>query len=204
MIDSCLSSLFLKRSSSDDAAPETSRLVVRLACPDDLEGVAEVLTHSFHPPQGWLGWMSPFLKLGICEDLRSRLRSNTPYYACLVASIPAAPLAEKEEIAGTVEIALRSPSPWSANHVQCLYISNLAVKTAYRRQGIAQKLLLKCDQIALEWGFQDLSLHVLENNFQARQLYLKSGYQLSKTETSLWKGILKRPRRLLLSKQILR
>ena len=145
--------------------------------------------------------MTPFLKLGICEDLRSRLRSNTPYYACLVASIPATPLAEKEKIAGTVEIALRT-SPWSANREQHLYISNLAVITSYRRQGIAQKLLLKCDQIALEWGFQDLSLHVLENNFQARQLYSKSGYQLSKTEHSLWASVLKRPRRLLLSKRL--
>lgn len=197
-VDFCISPLFPERPTSSSARTD-SRLVVRSARPKDLEAVAEVLTKSFHPPQGLLGWMYPFLKLGICEDLRSRLHSNTPYYACLVASLPATSIAQQQEVVGTVEIALRSS--WSTN-AQHLYISNLAVKTSYRRQGIAQKLLLKCEQVALEWGFQELSLHVLENNIQAKQLYSKNGYRQSQMETSLWDCLFKRPKRVLLSKRV--
>ena len=197
-IVSCISSLTAARTDSPSEIP-TSSITIRAAHFDDLEGLADVLAQSFHPRQGF-SWMYPVLRLGIYEDLRSRLRSSSPHYACLVALIPATPEKE-EEVIGTVEVALRTV--WLATHSQYPYISNLAVKAAYRRQGIAQKLLLKCEQVAGDWGFQEISLHVLDNNEQARRLYLKSGYRLHKAENSLSSWLFKRPQRLLLSKRFL-
>ena len=198
VIVSCISSLTAARTASPSEI-RTSSITIRAAQFDDVEGLAEVLAQSFHPRQGF-SWIYPVLKLGIYEDLRSRLRSSSPHYACLVALIPATSEKEEEVIA-TVEVALRTV--WLATHSQYPYISNLAVKAAYRRQGIAQKLLSKCEQVAGDWGFQEISLHVLDNNEQARQLYSKSGYRLEKAEDSLMSWLFKRPQRLLLSKRFL-
>jgi ribosomal protein S18 acetylase RimI-like enzyme len=108
--------------------------------------------------------------------------------------------AEKDEIIGTVEISLHSKF-FFGDYVP--YVSNLAVNPAHRRQGIGRKLLLKCEQIALDWGFQEISLHVLENNYQAKRLYFSSGYRLCRIEYSVISWLFKRPRRLLLNKRIL-
>lgn len=190
---------------STSSSPGASQVIIRTAHLKDINGLAEVLLQSFHSSQGLLCWTYPFLKLGIYEDLRSRLRSCSPHYLCLVATMPVNTILGKgEEIVGTVEIALRSTSPCSTVGSQYPYISNLAVRNSYRRQGIARKLLLKCEQISLEWGFQELSLHVLENNHQAQQLYFASGYRLHRIEPSLSSWLLKHPRRLLLNKQMLK
>jgi ribosomal protein S18 acetylase RimI-like enzyme len=61
---------------------------------------------------------------------------------------------------------------------------------------------LACEQTALDWGFPDIYLHVLENNHQARQLYLKTGYQLRQIEPSYGAWLLGRPKRLLLQKHL--
>ncbi|MGK7877434.1 MAG: GNAT family N-acetyltransferase [Xenococcaceae cyanobacterium] len=205
-MNSCFSSpLISYQSTSTDSIAGASQLVIRTAQVKDLKGLAEVLTNSFHPPQGLLYWMYPLLKLGIYEDLRNRLHSCSPHYMCLVASKPVTTIVgEGEEIVGTVEIALRSTCSWPTICSQYPYISNLAVRNSARRQGIARKLLLKCEQVALDWGFQQLYLHVLENNYQARQLYFTSGYQLHRIESSLSGWLFKRPRRLLLNKHTLK
>ncbi|MGF1482342.1 MAG: GNAT family N-acetyltransferase [Cyanophyceae cyanobacterium] len=234
---------FLLFFAPDRSAPSiTSSPIVRQAQVSDLKRLAEVLVESFHPSPEYLWWMTPLLKLGIYEDLRQRLCSHAPHYACLVASVLAKSSASHaEQIVGTIEIASRS-TDWSVStqssagtssggcferaqsssaelsvpDVSCspsarklsapapqtLYISNLAVKASWRRQGIAQSLLARCEQLAQQWGFCRLSLHVLEDNYQARQLYAKRGYQLERIESSLGSWLFKQPRRLLLSKQM--
>lgn len=112
-----------------------------------------------------------------------------------------------KEIAGMVEMALRSrgkaiaerpinsfedksPSEqWQDKGIrgdryprEYLYISNLAVSPVYRRQGIARKLLLSCEPLALQWGYQEIYLHVLDDNKQAKQLYLNLNYQIDRVE----------------------
>jgi ribosomal protein S18 acetylase RimI-like enzyme len=104
---------------------------------------------------------------------------------------------EEEEIVGTIEVNCRHSLGGDASSP---YISNLAVSPIYRRQGIGQKLLRKCEQIALDWGCSQLSLHVLEDNHSARQLYTNSGYQVHQVELNLGRWLLGRPRRLLLKK----
>lgn len=168
-------------------------LHIRAAQLNDLTGVAEILTDSFHSQQGILGWAYPLLRLGIYEDLRNRLRSTSPHHVCLVAAIG-------DKLAGTVEMGVRSIELRASSSYP--YLSNLAVHPDARRQGVAGKLLLNCERVALSWGFHDLYLHVLENNHQARQLYFKLGYQLHSFDSSWSAWLLGRPRQLLLHKHL--
>jgi ribosomal protein S18 acetylase RimI-like enzyme len=204
------------RSNSRYASQTSGDLLIRVAHLGDINDLAEILTRSFHPPEGLTAWFYPLLKLGISEDLRNRIRFRTLHEVCLVASKTVAD-GKREQIVGTVELAMRShgapfafavplgkraSSFWSSFDLQHPYISNLAVSSSHRRQGIARKLLLKCEQIALQWGFKELSLHVLENNTEAKRLYFAEGYRVHRIESSLNSCIWKSPRRLFLNKQI--
>lgn len=173
-------------------------VVVRTAQISDIKGLADVLIGSFYPPHQWFSWLQPLFRLGIYEDLRTRFRSSSPYYCCLVAMVSLQTSTDPQEsIVGTVEVTLRPEF-----NSQSLYISNLAVSHSYRRQGVAKHLLLKCEQIALEWGYQSLSLHVLEDNYPAKKLYLSSGYQLQGHEHTWQSWLFKSPRRLFLQKML--
>lgn len=172
-------------------------VTVRQAQIRDLGTAAEVLTRSFHSCQGWGMLMYPVLKLGIYEDIRTRLCSDRAYYACLVAT------ASSGTIAGTVELCLSSPEGWIPKQYQSTYISNLAVSPSYRRQGIARRLLRSCEQLTVQWGFQNIYLHVLDNNQQAQKLYEQSGYKLCRVEPSLTAWLFNQPKRLLLGKSVI-
>lgn len=185
-------------------AGNTSSCHIRAASVRDLTVVAEILADSFHSREGMGRWMYPLLRLGIYEDLRNRLNAASPRYICLVAGFPTSiRLSSCDRLAGTVEMALRSAHPCPlCSSPQYPYLSNLAVHPDYRRRGVAQQLLLACERLALEWGFQDLYLHVLENNYQARRLYFKLGYRLHQVDWSLSSLLLRQPRRLLLHKHL--
>lgn len=174
-----------------------STFAIRTAQARDLGSLAEILADSFHDRSGMMGWIFPLLRLGIYEDLRNRLRSAPPHYVCLVAAVD-----QVEELAGTIEVALRLPPVWQSLHPHYPYISNLAVKKLYRRQGAAMQLLTACERLVLVWGFEDLYLHVLENNYEARRLYLKAGYQLQGVEHNWWSWLLGHPKRLFLHKHL--
>lgn len=198
-----------------------SDFIIRAAHQNDLTSLTEILADSFHPRSGIWALAYPLFRLGIYEDLRTRLRLIPPNYICLVAVDPTgstnqgsgeetsslAPKAQERQAAnadsvvGTVEIGLR-PCSWQPWNSQYPYISNLAVHHSCRRRGVAQQLLLCCERTALEWGFCDLYLHVLENNHQARQLYLKAGYRLHQSDPSWSDWLLGRPRRLFLHKHL--
>lgn len=170
---------------------------IRQASTEDLGGLTEVLTHSFHSCQGLGMLMYPFLKLGIYEDIRSRLCSDRAHYACLVAVA-----SSTGKIAGTVELCLNCPEGWIPKQYQSTYISNLAVSSHYRRQGIARRLLRNCENLTAQWGFKEIYLHVLDNNSQAQTLYEQCGYQLCRVEPSLTAWLFNQPRRLLLGKAV--
>ncbi|BAP17669.1 GNAT family N-acetyltransferase [cyanobacterium endosymbiont of Epithemia turgida] len=171
-------------------------VIVRVAQMSDIKGLTEVLIGSFYSPKQWLSWLQPLFRLEIHEDLRTRFRSHSPYYCCLVAMVPSETFNDSQEsVIGTVEITLGSRF-----YSQSLYISNLAVSHAYRKQGVAKHLLQKCEQVALEWGHRSLSLHVLEDNYPAKRLYLNNGYQIQRIELAWQSWLLKTPRRLFLKK----
>lgn len=187
----------------------------------DLPGLADLLASSFHSQDGTFGWMYPLLRMGIYEDLRSRLRAKQNHQVCLVAVQPAAPDASQpsplalrspqvavaqavaggDRLLGVVELSVRTPLLWQPR-TQHLYLSNLAVNPRVRRQGVALKLLQTCEQVAQEWGYHDLYLHVLENNHQAKRLYLKVGYRLKRVDTNFSSLLLRRPRQLFLHKSL--
>lgn len=193
---------------SDQIQP-ASNLQVRAAQPEDVARIAEILATSFHSRTGIWGWAFPLLQLGIQEDIRHRLNLNSPHQVCLVAvNLTTGSVTDK--LTGTVELALRSIEPWVNNswsdsgrwRCRYPYLSNLAVSHSSRRCGVAAKLLQNCERVALSWGCQDLYLHVLENNYQARQLYFKLGYRLHQADSSWNNWLLRKPRQLLLHKQI--
>ena len=189
-------------------------LTIHQAELEDTRTVSSILAKSFYEFPEFINWVYPFLQFTINEDLRYRLRSRSPVYACLIAKI-ANPdwrgvtenksyenISQSETIiVGTAEIALRSASFWS-NEPQYPYISNLAVRQNYRRLGIGSQLLAKCAEIALDWGYVETRLHVLDKNDSAKQLYCHNGYQISQIEANWGNLWLDYSPRLLLKKQI--
>lgn len=192
-----------------------SDVAVRPATSQDLRTLSEILAASFHETQGWRTWLLPLIRLGIYEDLRHRLRSSYHPHACLVAidgdrprlhNGPDGPWASQgDRLLGTVELSLKSPSvtAWHMNGLSYPYISNLAVRPQARRCGVARQLLTACEQTALEWGFRDVYLHVLDNNLPARALYTQLGYRLRRVELTWGTTWFGQPRQLLLSKSLI-
>jgi ribosomal protein S18 acetylase RimI-like enzyme len=178
----------------------TRKLTVRTTIPADLTGVAQIIALSFHSQKGLWGWAFPLLRLGIYEDLRHRLASPAPHHTCLVAVETSPDLADN--VIATVELGVRFSDSWTQLGKSFPYLSNLAVHPNYRRRGAASELLVHCEKLTREWGFQDLYLHVLENNHQARQLYFKLGYRVYQVE-SRWNALfLGRSRQILLHKRL--
>ncbi len=157
--------------------------IVRVAQRNDVSELATTIVACFYNFPPILSWINPLLKLTISEDLRYRLKNSPLLYCCLVAT-------KNLEIAGTVEISLQKPwwsnscASWWTLTAQSPYISNLAVKNIYRRQGIAKKLLTQCEQVCRNWGYQEIRLHVLADNNAAQKLYLSMGYKFIPEEMS--------------------
>jgi GNAT superfamily N-acetyltransferase len=164
-----------------------------------LPEVAAVITEAFHTSDPWLGWLSPLIRLGIYQDLRQRLLVGTSHYACFISGISHLNLTK---ILGTVEINLRSIPELASPSLTFPYLSNLAVRSSHRRQGIAEQLLLTCEQTVLGWGYRDLYLHAMEDNQAAIGLYQKLGYRLRQTENSWGYLLWRQPRQLLLHKSL--
>ncbi len=182
------------------AEQASCRFQVRAATPADLNSVAQIIAESFHSQNGIWAWAFPLLRLGIYEDLRHRLVSSTSHHVCLVAIDTAANTANN--LVGTLEVGVRYSDSWTEVGRGLPYLSNLAVSSKYRRLGAASLLLQASEKFVREWGFEDLYLHVLENNHQARQLYLKFGYRVHKVESNWNILFLRNSRQILLHKHL--
>ncbi|NJK55977.1 MAG: GNAT family N-acetyltransferase [Pleurocapsa sp. SU_5_0] len=181
--------------SLDSDVEHDLKLTIHPAVIEDTKEISAILAQSFYNFPEFAHWVYPFLRFTINEDLRYRLRSTSPHYRCLVAKMTSANYNQDAQsnsdseslIVGTIEVALRS-ALWSTSP-QYPYISNLAVAQNYRRLGIASQLLTACEQAALDWGYQETQLHVLDRNESAKQLYCQNGYQISQIELNwgnLW------------------
>jgi len=165
----------------------------------DLHEVADVLASSFYPPLGWHRWLHPLFRFSIHEDLKQRLQAGHHHYRCLTAIAPDRH-SHQLTVVGTVEMAHRQPGLWAFNRSHQIYLSNLAVREGCRRQGVARRLLQTAEKLSLDWGFQELSLHVMTDNTRARQLYQTMGYQLQRVEPTLFSLLNLQPSRLPLKK----
>jgi GNAT superfamily N-acetyltransferase len=176
---------------------------IRSARLPDLSALSAILLEGFHPSTSWQ-WLQPFVRLGIQEDLRQRLSHESSHYVCLIASSQTEEHTHQgADLVGTVEISLRSPDVWLRGTQPYPYLSNLTVRAAWRGQGVAQQLLVASEHVALSWGFQDLYLHVLEQNYPARNLYQKAGYRLQQSDAFWYRWLPWRSPRLLLHKHLL-
>mmetsp|Transcript_67919 Transcript_67919/g.99357 ORF Transcript_67919/g.99357 Transcript_67919/m.99357 type:complete len:162 (-) Transcript_67919:188-673(-) len=76
------------------------------------------------------------------------------------------------EIVGAVELIMlpypASPSP------QRPYLFNLCVHPDFRSRGLGRRLVEWCEEISKEWGFEELFLHVEQDDI--RRLYTSYGY----------------------------
>jgi ribosomal protein S18 acetylase RimI-like enzyme len=182
--------------------------LIRTARPHDLRELSDLLADSFYARDGQSTWLLPFFRLGIYEDLRHRFQSQSPHYACLAAIDYStnphiqASLDVPQAIAGTIEVSAKSPKFWSTKTQTYLYISNLAVRPSYRRRGVALQMLTACEQIARDWGFSELYLHVLETNTDARRLYHRAGYHMESVDISVSNILFGKPRQLFLRKPL--
>lgn len=180
----------------------SSTVQIRLATFDDIQQIAGVLTRSFHNFNDWMCWVYPLVKLGVCEDLRTRFQTVNPYYNCLVAVIPSnSVIGIKEQVIATVELSVKTRYHWQGK-TEYPYLANLAVSADYRHQGVGTKLLKHCEHIAHNWGFKQIYLHVVANNYQGQQLYLRNGYTIQQVEIDLYSLFITSQRRLLLTKSI--
>jgi len=82
---------------------------------------------------------------------------------------------KEDEVVGFAEFGLIKgvPFPWMK---QTLMIANVVVKKDFRRQGIAEAMLLHLEDVARRLGFPTLKVAVEMNNRPAVNLYLKMSY----------------------------
>lgn len=170
-----------------------SAVVIRRARLQDLPVLADLLVREFRLYPPGQAWLIPIVRLGIQFDMQQRL--TAPKYACLVA------IDSARKIVGTLEVGYRAALPWQSDQRPYPYISNLAVRSTMRRQGIAQQLMRASEQLVAGWQARDLYLHVMENNFAARQLYLKSGYVIHQMSEP-WRQWMGLPPKLFLHKRL--
>ena len=69
-----------------------------------------------------------------------------------------------------------------------LYIYDLKVNMAYRRNGIGCQLIRKAEEIALQNGYRGLYVHAQDNNLLACRFYLKAGFDIGGFDNRVYRG----------------
>ncbi|MEO0768422.1 MAG: GNAT family N-acetyltransferase [Cyanobacteria bacterium J06649_4] len=175
---------------------------IRAAQRKDLPQIVSVLLASFYPQAQATQWLYWLMRIGIQEDIKTRLKTPVNQYACLVAATVDPTSGQTRDVIGTAEISQRPCEAWRFFPPKRAYLSNLAISHHHRRQGAAEQLLDTCENIALSWGFHRVYLHVMANNTAAQALYTKAGYGPCEVSNPILSGLGLRPKRLLLSKNI--
>ncbi|MEM8503363.1 MAG: GNAT family N-acetyltransferase [Cyanobacteria bacterium P01_D01_bin.1] len=175
---------------------------IRSAQQKDLGAIVAVLLSSFYPQAKATQWLYWIMRMGIKEDIKTRLKTSASQYVCLVATTVDPESAQSVDVVGTAEISQRPCEAWRLLPPKRAYISNLAISADYRRQGVAHQLLRASEKIALSWGFHRVYLHVMADNPAARALYTQAGYRECAVSNPVLSGLGLRPQRLLLSKRI--
>ncbi|MBW4698419.1 MAG: GNAT family N-acetyltransferase [Aphanocapsa lilacina HA4352-LM1] len=172
-------------------------LTVRPASAEDAGRVAAILAECFHPAEGLVGFLQPWIQASLKGELANRLRTPPAFYNCLIATVDEQPV-------GTIEVAMRGlPQPWwmpgFGMRDRLAYVSNLAVSNAFRRKGVARSLLIEVEHLVRRWNQATVNLHVMEHNQGALRLYRSLGYRLERSEQE-WPFF--GPRKLLLEKRL--
>lgn len=124
------------------------------------------------------------------ESLQAAPDSASPQGLFLIArfypSDPSVPLppGQDSRLIGTATLSL-APTALSIQRLPdanrpsktAAYVSNMAVDSKFRRQGVARALLAACEGAAVAAGRREVWLHVREADAPARALYVGAGYQ---------------------------
>lgn len=84
-----------------------------------------------------------------------------------------------------------------------VYLSNMAVDSKLRRQGLARLMLQTAEALAASRGFKSIYLHARLSDAPAQQLYLTSGYQVVDKDMALVAKVRGITPRVLMQKSLL-
>ncbi|BBN09066.1 hypothetical protein MPTK1_4g16870 [Marchantia polymorpha subsp. ruderalis] len=182
---------------------------------EELMRVADIQTDAFHITAA--AFDDLFYKLFHAEVLSSlqyKARHSPPdRYSCLLAEKdPSQPgyledfLEDGDEtrIVGAVDVtALMDSNIVSLlpGAYEYLYISGMAVDSAYRRRSVATLLLEACIARASDWGFKYLVLHAYEDDIGARNLYSRAGFRTVGGDALWMTKFLGRRRRVVMARR---
>ncbi|KGN44487.1 uncharacterized protein LOC101214390 isoform X2 [Cucumis sativus] len=160
---------------------------------DDLKAVARIQAEAFHEPVLLFNhFFFQFFQAEVLSALIYRLK-NYPQdrYACLVAE-PESEIGEEEyNFVGVVDVTvagdLKIKRLLPPGVKEYLFVTGIAVAQNARRRKVATALLKGCDMLGKVWGFKFLALSAYEDDYGARNLYSKAGYQVYYVDP-LWKS----------------
>ena len=69
-----------------------------------------------------------------------------------------------------------------------MYLYDLKVGAAYRRQGVAKRLLEKADELAAARGYRGIYAIGQDNNLAACLFYVQTGFHIGGLNTDVYKG----------------
>ena len=141
---------------------------LRKALMPDLSQAARILADGFYadvnPASKW------FERLQTQMSLESNIPVPTQQHEMWVACNK-----QNGKVLAFCEVDNRPPK--RENDVRP-YMCNLAVHTEWRNQGLAQRMIEKCEDSILDWDTNELYLKVKEANTPAVKLYTKMEYEI--------------------------
>ncbi|CAN6458375.1 unnamed protein product [Victoria cruziana] len=176
---------------------------------EEMRRVAAVQAEAFYSPMAFFnGFFFEIFEAEVLAALLYRIKNSAPNrYACLVAETDGKLDSHAEthpRLVGVVDITvLRNDSvlQFLEGADEYLYVSGIAVLTAFRRRKIATVLLKACDLIATLWKFDHLVLRAYEDDMGARKLYTKAGYRVVSKDPIWMTSWIGRRRRVLMIKR---
>lgn len=69
-----------------------------------------------------------------------------------------------------------------------MYVENLMVSAAFRRQGVGRELIAAASRLAREQGYRGLYLQAQDNNLAACEFYLRCGFFIGGLDTQVYAG----------------
>jgi ribosomal protein S18 acetylase RimI-like enzyme len=162
-----------------------NELIVRIAFPEDDLDIAHLrlsVFSDFTPDQ------VKQYRVRACEVLNSR-RLRGAY--CLVVSTNPSPTKSVQNIAGSLEISTHEFDGTYLGSLRpkgsILYVTEVAVSSSLRQNGIGTMLMKGLDKIAMMQNIETVYLHVDVTNTAALRLYEKAGYEILDTENPIFK-----------------
>ncbi|XP_071732076.1 GCN5-related N-acetyltransferase 10, chloroplastic [Rutidosis leptorrhynchoides] len=173
---------------------------------DEMRSVANIQAEAFYEPVILFNDVFfQFFQAEVLSGLLYRLKNSPPdRYACLVAESIASDNEENRQMVGVVDLMVfrdQSVLVHLSGADEYLYVSGIAVLRNFRRKKVASALLKACEMVAIIWGYKYLVLRAYEDDFGARNLYMRAGYKIVSGDpvwTTSWIG---RRRRILMIKE---